>query len=168
MRIFSALAVIVFLTFTALSQKPAPCELTIADSPTIRGLKLGMAEEDFRKLLGDPQALILTSYDLRRVKGFENIQAVRFDFYRGRLMRFDITYDETQKWNTPAEFADALTEPLKLPRPSWKLSSLLGEMECKEFSVSIDPGLRKIRLSDKVAQSAMKEEEKQKQKAFKP
>jgi hypothetical protein len=174
MKLFFTL---LFLTITTLTfgqaSKPEPCGMTIADSPTIRGLKLGMSEADFKKKLGGNPDPIVTRYDLGKLGGFESIQSIGWELYNQRLMRLDVTYDDSILWNSGAEFAEALSGPLNLPQASWKHSPpYIADLDCKEFTVSIDSKTRRIRLSDKTAQAAMKEDEKSKQadkkKTFKP
>jgi hypothetical protein len=153
--------------------KPEPCNLMIAESPVIRGLKLGMAEADFKKKLGGNPDPIVTRYDLGKLSGYENIQSIGWELYNQRLMRMDVTYDDSITWNGGAEFAEALSGPLDLPQSSWKFAGPYnGDLDCKEFTVSIDSKMRRVRLFDKTTQAAMKEDELKKQadkkKAFKP
>jgi hypothetical protein len=174
MKLLLALLLLTLTTLTfGQAAKPAPCELTIAQSPEVRGLKLGMAEADLKKKLGGNPDPIVTRYDLNKLSGFDSVQSIGWELYRTRLMRLDVTYDDSIIWNSGAEFAEALSGPLSLPQSSWRFAGPFNaDLDCKEFTVSIDSKMRRVRLFDKTTQAAMKEDEKQKQadkkKAFKP
>jgi len=155
------------------TNKPEPCGLGIADSPEIRGLKLGMPEVDFKRRLGGRPDPIVTRYDLGKLGGFEGIQTIGFELYKERVMRLDVTYDDSINWTGSAEFAQALSGPLRLPANSWRFPGPdIADLDCKEFTVAIDAKMRRVRLFDKTTVAAMKEDEKLKQaekkKAFKP
>jgi hypothetical protein len=152
--------------------KTEPCNLTIAESPTIRGLKLGMTQDDFKKSLGDPTVTLLDKQNLDK-SGLENVKSISFNFYQDRLSDFNIRYDDSAKWNSVEEFARAISGPLKLPVNSWRYSDgSAGVLECKEFEIAINTVQRFINVWDKLAAAAMAKERKEiedaKKKAIKP
>jgi hypothetical protein len=174
MKILLTLAFMFFVA-SAFGQTPDTCDLTINDSPAIRGLKLGMAEADFKRAFTFPMDKgYVSALDLRRLEGFDNVDWIRFEFYKGRLYQFKIRYDDSVDWQNWDEFAKAISEPLKLPLGAWKnlVSDSDAMMGCKEFHVYIDSRARYIELTDELSVKEMEEEQRrkdaEKKRAFKP
>ena len=148
-RISSIFCVCVLLSFSARagSQKPSPspakCSLTLAQSPIVRGLKLGQSPSDVQNLIapdGDERSLEIlrlgsgsalfrddfvgvreqTIYssliDSERLKGTRTISLRYLD---DKLASFSIDYGSEVKWQSTAHFTAAIAEQLHLPTVGW-------------------------------------------------
>lgn len=171
---------ILVLSFPAFAQSKitnpvrSVCTLTVKDSPVIRGLQLGMPEEDFKKAVGGDAWLSLTKANLADKPAFQGIDGITFDFYKGRLSRLQIDYDQSVRWKDAAEFVDALSDSLKVPGDAWIVNGMSqrGMMQCKGFSIEARAGSNWLILEDTDALAAFMDEQKRKEeekkKNFKP
>jgi hypothetical protein len=139
--------------------KPASCDLTIKDSPAIRNIRLGMPEKDVKKirLWLDSKKKKTRPRKVPDTSKFEGLVDGSFDFYNGRLYRFELFYDRSIRWKGPEEFADAITPALKLPSESWAFErGVEGRIHCKEFKVEINSSLNSLKLTDTIAEATIK------------
>ena len=170
------------------------CSLTLAQSPTIRGLKLGMdVEEVLRRFPDrsvDPQVRrVLLDADKQfgvakfnaptypHQSEFAGISQIYFEFLDKRLAAFTVHY-EGPEWNNADEFISRLTEPLKLPGANyWTPSSLPTHktLKCTGFEVSVFVGggaSNSVRIRNPAAEEIVKnrqtEAKERARKDFKP
>lgn len=120
-----------------------PCNLNYLELPKIKGLKLGMRADDFRKVLFvkiTASPLILRRPQLAQFKGFENIERAVFTFDDDRLTYLDFKYDiKLTRWRDAKDFAARLPEGVNLPLESWKYGSDWdGVLDCANFQVEVD------------------------------
>ena len=112
---------------------PQPrCALTLAQSPTIRGLKLGMTAEEvlalfpgrsdsstIRAALNDaPKAFGVARFTVspsRDEKPYEGVNLFDFEFLDNRLTSYYVGYNGPE-WDDIREFVSVLSTSLKLPR----------------------------------------------------
>lgn len=107
------------------------CELTLAQSPIIRGLKLGMTPDEvlalfpgrsenptIRSALADaPKAFGVARFTVtpaRSEKPFEGVNLFDFEFVDNNLTAFYVAYSGPE-WNNIREFISVLSSYLKLP-----------------------------------------------------
>src|SRR5687768_15182414 len=102
MKLLLPLASLFVLTFQAAAQKT--CDLTLKDSPSIRGIKLGMPEDDLNAVLEWNYEEHKRELPKRFGIHLTDIQDVDFDFYKGKLARAKISYDRSMKWKNAVEF----------------------------------------------------------------
>ena len=133
-RLLALTIILVSATFT-LAQAPANgspqprCTLTLAQSPTIRGIKLGMTSEEVLAMFpGQSQnptiraalANASKAFGVARFtvspndKRFEGVNEFDFEFLDDHLTSFYVGYSGPE-WNNVREFISVLSSSLKLP-----------------------------------------------------
>lgn len=138
-----ALFTLVVVTISAHSQalSQSKCSLTEADSPSIRGLRLGMSTQEVLALFpgsatrwakepglrdARQKALAATSSGLVSLTfepatdaakdQFANVDSVSVSLYRGRVVDLTVVYLGTV-WNSIDEWIAKVSETLRLPGP---------------------------------------------------
>lgn len=152
------------------------CRKTIAESPELRGLKLGMAKADFIALL-DPKVRSTFEviprapdyYFLDRVR-FAGLSGVSTEFVSDKLSVLKVEYDRDVSWRDDEEFAATVSEKLNLPSKLWTKDFDSLVMDCGD--VLIKARQNSVELIDVTAlntkaQSDRREAERKK-KEFKP
>lgn len=173
------IAFLIFFTAPVFGQKS--CDLTLKDSPEIRGLKLEMSKQDVEKIILPSSGIkisnfsnTLTNSQLSKLKGFENVDSLDImflresfdsDIYRVSTLVFRYKADNV-KWDSVIEFAENISDKLKLPSESWKFSDYQGNMICKDFQITIFENY--IRLQSTTFENELKKLREQKKKEFKP
>ena len=178
------LLVLMILATSALGQTQGEvpkCSLTLAQSPTIRGLKLGMDVEEVLRYFPDrsvdPQvrrALLDADkqfgrasfhapiYPNRAESKFAGISQFFFEFLDKRLTSFSVHY-EGPEWNNVDEFISKLAEPLKLQSANyWTPSNLPNgkTLKCTGFEVSAwveRGGSNSVRVRNPAAEEIVKD-----------
>lgn len=167
---------------TAAKTKPTPlsaqCDLTLANAPAIRGLKLGMSRSDADKIIPLDRVTILNSSDIRAYPkqgsavGFENVLQVAARFVEDKLYNLEIEYDtDAIKWKNAKDFAENLSANFNLPARFWKYDAknpVLSEMRCREFSIKINSSLNEIALEKITAPQKIEQETQSRKSVFKP
>lgn len=172
------------------------CSLTLAQSPTIRGLKLGMdVEEVLRQFPGrgsDPTVRTnllwadkqfgvarfnAPTHPYHSESRFAGILQFDFEILDKRVSGFSILYDGPE-WRSIDEFVARIAESLNLPGASyWTPSNLptLKTLKCAGFEISAwlgSPDSHSLRIRDTAAEQIVKDrqiEAKEKaRKDFKP
>jgi hypothetical protein len=174
------------------------CSLRIPQSPTIRGLKLGMPLTEVRSLFPSMarEAALLSGIPGRTVpdetgflskyiyspnltnKNFEGIDELQMDFLDGRLVSFSVDYDYSTKWAGIDEFVSKMSSALNLPM-AWTDNRMVLEekskrMDCDGFQVvaEIELSSGSIKISEvgitEIRQRRRKEVESKRREAFKP
>ena len=171
------------------------CPLTVEQSPTVRGLKLGQSPSEIRTLFavegnedltrialdldrrpdetGVREQLISSSMlGLRsdKLKGTRNISIRYLD---ERLASFQIAYDGNVKWQSSAHFAAAIAEQLHLPTEGWQDTGVALRLTCQGFYVettAFASSQLKIERTDLDAEIALRRAqlEQRKRAEFKP
>jgi hypothetical protein len=154
-----------FLALTVLLLSPAAmgqrCELTLEQSPELRGFKLGMTAARARvKLPGvtfpkpnenGEMRVFLPGTTLRRSDpvGTADVRGGLLTFFDGRLVFMTISYGDSVKWDSVDEFVFSISQALGLP-PVWPKrearkeefddSEVYGaerDLECPGFTVMV-------------------------------
>lgn len=137
------LLIIFSIGATARAQK---CELTLEQSPTLRGFTLGMASSQANSRLRGmifpkPDALggqkvALTSAALRRITpdSSAGVKRGELEFLDGRLVRIEVVYDGSVEWDGIDDFIFRLSQSLGLP-PIWPGTSEPSYYARRAFSV---------------------------------
>jgi hypothetical protein len=129
------------------------CDLNMARTPEVRGLRLGMtlreatlrlkpssslpdAEWCGRQTLEFDWSDDLLGQPAPRPAEFEGVRLVRLGFLDGRLAYFRVTYDQRAAPLTPAQFRSTLSSGLALPG-RWRRANAAGEFE-PLYSVSCE------------------------------
>jgi len=138
------------------AKTPAACGLTIAQSPTVRGLRLGMPEADaarlvrqeFRPWPTDPVYLRGLPFLVPpRIGGFEGVELMTLASFDGKLSRIEIKYDID--WKDIGEFVDNFTPKLGVPADAWKIGSTEATMRCRDFDLRLQIISNDLQLVDR-------------------
>ena len=202
MKLLFVLIVLAAVVNSALGQTQsevpgaAKCSLTLNQSPTIRGLKLGMdVEEVLRQFPGssnDPHirtaiAWADKQFGVARFSApthqqtseskFAGISGLSFEFLDGRLYSLWVQYAGPE-WRSVDEFISRLSEPLNLPGPnSWEPADPSDQktLKCVGFEIRVYIGgasLSSLVLRNPAADQVVKErqtaEKEKARQAFKP
>ncbi|HEY0320861.1 MAG TPA: TolC family protein [Pyrinomonadaceae bacterium] len=141
----------------------ASCSLTLAQAPSIGGLRLGMTLAQttvlFPSLKSSPPNkvgvtnVILSRSDLARNQFFDGVQTVLLQFVEDRLYFIHVGYPVTNSWNNKDEFLASIAQKLNIngdwePFYNWQdknvrdLSDLRSlALECTGFRLSAGIGI---------------------------
>ena len=172
------------------------CPMTMAHSPTIRGLKLGMdLEEVFQQFPDrrtDPSVRQMlqwadkqfgvarfsaSTYPYQSEKRFAGISQFDFEFLDNRLSAFGVHY-EGPEWNSVDEFISRVAESLNLPNANyWTPSNpaTIKTLKCEGFEITAmvgGPGSNSLRIRNPAAEQIVRtrqiEAKERARKEFKP
>lgn len=138
------------------SPTPKTCQMTLAEAPSIRGLRLGMTRDEADRIIPRNRVTIVDSSDIvsyprtGSAGGFENVYQISAAFAENRLSSLGIIYDpENVKWKSVREFAATLSENFSLAPVYWKYdarSRTTAEMQCRDFAIMINSEANEITL----------------------
>lgn len=133
------------------------CPLSIEQSPTVRGLKLGQSPNDIRTLFAvegeDDLTRIALGLDTRadetgireqlisahslglQAEKLKGTRYISIRYLDDRLVSFQIAYDSSVKWPSGAHFTAAIAEQLHLPTEGWQDEGLSLRLTCDGFYV---------------------------------
>ena len=127
---------------------PPPCPLTIKDSPTIRGLRLGQSYNSLREVfppsydfLNKPNEygvnqVLLTEASVASREQLEGIDLISLTYFDNLLVDIRINYRRSVEWQSNLHFVSAIVEQLKLPRDGWQERDP-SYLVCQDFGVEI-------------------------------
>lgn len=154
------------------------CDLSLKDSPVIRGLKLGMPREEADRVIPTDRvryidSSAITAYpQFSRTAGFENVYQISAHFSEEKLGVLEIVYDPNAvKWSSAKEYAENLSQNFTLPFRFWKFNTktpTIAEMRCSEFSIAIDSEQNELRLEKQNAIQKTVQPKEETKKVFKP
>ncbi len=183
------------LTLVQAQQTPpaGKCSLTLAQSPEIRSLRLGMSSEEVLKLFpgssddatirqslssageqfGMARVLILNGKYLPKPK-FAGVVGFSFNFLDNRLSELWVGYDGPN-WRTVDDFIAKLTEALSIPTTEvWEADAGGKRLTCQGFKMWVAAGERgaSIRLksleADQIVRNREEAAKEKARKEFKP
>ena len=171
------------------------CSLTLAQSPAIRGLKLGMDVEEVLRQFPDSRdephirnAVSMAGREFGVAKfsvptrphasesRFAGISGLSFEFLDGRLTSLWVQYAGPE-WRSIDEFISRLSGPLNLPEPNaWQpVNALQKTLTCTDFEVRAYSGggglsslLIRNPLVDQIVKDRQAELKEKARSAFKP
>lgn len=136
----------------ALAGEQSRCDLGLARSPEVRGLRLGMTLREVSSRFNSPRVAEaewcgrqtlefdwsddLLGQPAPRPRELASVRRIRLGFLDGRLAYFRVTYDEKDAPLNPEQFRSTLSSGLALPG-RWRRADGTGEFE-PLFSVSCD------------------------------
>ena len=202
MKPLFVLMILAFLVNSALGQTQSEgragerCSLTLAQSPAIRGLKLGMDVEEvlrqFPNSTNDPTIRTAIAWADKEFgvarfsvptrqhepeSKFAGISGVSFTFLDNRLSSLWVQYAGPE-WRSVDEFISRLSEPFNLPGPnSWQPanSDNAKTLKCAGFEIRVSaggPGLNSVLLLnpavDQIVRNRREEVKEKARQAFKP
>jgi hypothetical protein len=132
--------------------EPTRCDLGLARSPEVRGLRLGMTLREVTSRLNPPRVAEaewcgrqtlefdwpddLLGQPAPRPRELAGVRRVRLGFLDGRLAYFRVTYDSREAPLTPEQFRATLSSSLALPG-RWRRADAAAEV-APLYSVSCD------------------------------
>lgn len=171
------------------------CPLTIEQSPTVRGVKLGQSGSDIQTLFavdgdedltrvalgldrkpdetGVSEQLISSTLLGIRSDKLKGTRYISIRYLDSRVASFQIAYDSSVNWPSSAHFAAAIAEQLHLPTEGWQDTGLSLRLTCDGFYIettAFSTAQLKIERTDLETQIAIrrKQLEQRKRAEFKP
>jgi hypothetical protein len=129
------------------------CTLTLEQSPTIRGFRLGMSVDEvkqrfttgFENKRADKFGMMTVwlphiggtlSKALLNPSEYEGVFELGFAFYDGRLVQVSYQYAPGTKWRDISQFLDVLSPVLGIERQLWDVwDSDNASLECEGFTI---------------------------------
>ena len=136
----------IILLFTTCIDAQQKCELKMEQSPTIKGLKLGMSPQDATTLLGmkvkaklEGQYSFFKNYIKKKAKGkLVGIRAMYLRFYNGKLYQIEVFYEKDFRWQTLETFIDDYSNTNNFQRGFWQTEYGYSKATCNGFSLDAD------------------------------
>lgn len=157
-------------------------QCTVENAPVIRGLKLGMSENEAAEVRGGSlefkpdrdtwtRNAIMTFYN--PTGDFAGVNFIYLSSYNGSIFEFKVWYKNDIEWKSHREFVDNFAPKLGLPVEGWDYDVLGAKLTCKDFEVTLDAssnGSVKVTDTRAVRQIAedMRKTEAERKKAIKP
>jgi hypothetical protein len=129
------------------------CSLTLEQSPTIRGFRLGMSVDEVRQRFTTgfenkradkfgmmtvrlPQVGLRLSSAAVNPSDFEGVLELGFAFYDGRLLQVSYQYAPGAKWRDVSQFLDVLSPAFGIERQLWNVrDSDNASLDCEGFAL---------------------------------
>jgi hypothetical protein len=167
---------LILLTSINVLGQTKTCNLTLNESPEIRGLKLGKTKEKIQKLFPSKELKIVERFSessLSEIDGFKDVSSLSMlflsdwpDITVDKLHAFSLQYKkEIVEWDSVYEFAQNLSQNLNLPLNAWEYILDRAEMHCEDFEIKIDKS-NNISVRSTVLEKKVKERKEEKKKAF--
>lgn len=145
---FSASLLLCLVSASALAAQETKCDLKSAQSPELRGLRLGMTADEARTSYKVLEAEPEDEFHVTRLRlepgdnqlAAEAVRDIAVELIREKVVTIRLVYNPTERWKDQREFTDGLSKSLKLPLV-WKAekvgSTITGMMmQCAGFKVS--------------------------------
>lgn len=148
---------IIILLVSSTSAQTQTCNLTIADTPTLLGLRLGMSPKQARSIFGGKlkikvkrEGTFFENYIDKNPPPFlPNVRALYLRFFEAKLYQIEIFYKPQSETQTLAEFTDRLDLRLNLPPDLWTNEYGQATLNCNTFSLVADNVLNpRVELTD--------------------
>ncbi len=136
------------------------CNLTLADSPKLRGFFLGQTKDELFQRLpllkekynesaiqSDNKAIGLAGFFSAAIDDVEEFADINFDlsFLDGKLYSFSVKYENYEPDNLKT-FIKQISDTSKLPSEGWKIESKYSaKLNCADFSVWVWTGREEAR-----------------------
>jgi hypothetical protein len=133
------------------SQNIAPCELTLARFPAVRGIKFGMTKTEVENLFGviflsnslsnEDMEMELSNLNFFRVlvnkypQQLDGIEAIQLRLFQNKVYSISLTFDRSTEWNNIEQFTLSLSENFNLPANWTTTGSSVARMICQDFRV---------------------------------
>ena len=120
--------------YIPLDATTAPCQMTVADAPTVNGVKLGLTPDELGKALkikitpGAPNKLEVSTFDIgeNNKSALPNgINHIKLAFFNNRLFYAQIYFDNASQKKTLDKFATALSEKHKFSK-AWFRTAVIN------------------------------------------
>jgi hypothetical protein len=132
------------------------CSLGVAESPQVRGLKLGQKSEVLRRLFNEEDSRLGRLIDsaqrstddlgrqtvqiynsmYRNSEKLKNLTSVNLTYLDDRLASIKLYFDESVRWQSSQHFAAAVADQLQLPTKGWS-DPVMPRLTCTGFFVQV-------------------------------
>lgn len=122
-----------------------PCSVKSSDLPAVRGIRLEMPKADVQKeyplmkITNDPvkSSGIVLGYQIENPDYSNNIDRITVMFRNNKVFSILISYTDAISWDSMQEFADKISESLKLPKAREKKNAggSFYSLTCNNFMV---------------------------------
>lgn len=174
-------------TTSTIANKVTKCDLLLKDAPVLRGLRLGMTEEELINFfeVSDKKDLVysykrdsavidnyieVSSIVFKKRKDYEDVYKLQLFFFDKKIYRIWFSYSTNSvSFDNAQQFAKRISETFDLPFTAWEYRDKInGELPCKEFQIGIRSSSNELILVDKMAEQMIEDREEQKRNIFKP
>ncbi len=171
---------------TKLPSKANKCNFTLKDAPVLRGLKLGMSEDEILKFfdVSEKKDLVpsfkrnsnldsyidVSSSVYEKRKEFKDVSKLIIIMFDKKLYLIHLQYAcDSVSFENAQQFAKNISEKFNLPFSAWDYrDKIKGDLRCKEFEIGINSSSNELALMDKISEQRKKDIEEEKRKDFKP
>lgn len=159
-----------------------PCNLTLKDSPVIRGLKLGMTKTEVEKVIPLDNKITYANFidysfnkgQISKIKAFQGLDTVYIRFIDQNknldnlpVEQLTFVYDNSVQWSSHWEFARFIADYFKLPFKSFVLDDNNRiKLNCIGFRLLLQPNY--ISLDTTQLEDKKNLENERRKKSFKP
>lgn len=162
---------ILFLFSPAKAQEK--CGLTVAESPALLNLKLGMSVSEVNSALGgglkvkvktEGERTYFKNWIKKPAKGsLAGLRAVFFSFFDGRLYQIELFYQDDYRWRDLESLLRDYSAENSFPYEHWRLKNGYAKAQCEGFSLDADRVLgAHIQITDDAVMERVEAERKKK------
>lgn len=125
------------------------CSVKTADFNKIRGLKIGMSEDEIKQIFPDMELkdssfppIKVAFVHPENIANYREIKRLYLTFIDASLVSFDIDYFPIIVWDSILEYKNQIADTLKLRREVWSITSDkekmgVGAARCEDFVVYV-------------------------------
>ena len=123
--------------YIPLDPTAAPCQMTVADAPTINGVKLGLTPDELGKAFkikitpGAPNAVEVSTFSVEEKNKSalpSGINSIYLNFFSNRLYSAKIDFDNASPKKTLDKFALALSEKYKFSKAWFRTAAVVNDV----------------------------------------
>jgi hypothetical protein len=155
-----------------------PCKISIADSPSISGLKLGMPIAELTSVIGPGikfkptktgEGVFFQNFiEQTPPPKLTGTRTMYVRYFNGKVYQIEIFFEDKDQPSKLEEFTTRLSTYYELPRDAWKVKNDRAELDCGSFRVNADAILnRHIELTDDAAYKDFQTKQQRKKKPSK-
>lgn len=172
------LILLLLLTSAIAAQSGQMCSMASKETPTVRGIKLGMTRAEIQQSSGfdlksGDRVHIFPAIEIFKSAAFEGIESMEMSFIDNRLTELEVVYDGPV-WDDVTEFARSLSKAWNLDPSHWFFNEAktTGMLRCSAFTANIERFGSRLHLIDtpaiQEAEAKAKSDNDAKKKVFKP
>ena len=157
--------------FTGSAKPQEQCTKTLAEGPSILGLRLGMSYQDLATVFGPSikikpaksgEGSVFQSFAEQPAPNtLAGVRALYVRLLDNKAYQIEIFYDE-QAGATLEDFTSRLSQEFNVPPGAWTTKHGAAMMKCNGFTLHADVVLNpRIEVTDEIALAAFKEKKRQ-------
>ena len=161
----SLVVISALLLLNGVVQAQEKCAKTLAESPSVLGLKLGMSYQELSTALGPTakvkpsksgEGSIFLSYaEQPAPANLKDVRAMYIRMFESKAYQIEVFYQENQRDAKVEAVTAQLSQTFGLPSAAWTVKYNKAAMKCDGFSITADTILgTHIELTDNAARDA--------------